>query len=146
MRLTYTHFDFWAHHHAPRSLLTFVQAGKTSRYDARRSLHACINDHAGWKPAHENTIHLFRLHRSTSIKARRDPSLLPYCLELGDSRSWCFSNAPRRSAWARRWARRIARDMGPEHYAEVCRRLAYSEAVAQYRAGRPTEHYAEGKD
>lgn len=135
MRLTYSHFDFWARKHAPAYLTSFLNRGsyKPPKYLA---INVCINDHAGWKPVSENTIHLLRSQRKHA-----PAGLLVYCMELGDHRGWSFNNVPRRAAWARKWARRIARQLGPDHYAEVCRQLAYSEVVAQYRAGKPAAHY-----
>ncbi len=138
MRLTQTHLQYWLSKHTPPGL-RHLQG--QSAYKPP-SIHACINSHADWKPVHENTIHLLRLHRSTAIKVGHGPALLSYLMELGDVKGWCFTHAQRRSAWARSWARRIAKAQGPEAYEEIARRLAYSESVAQYRAGKPATAYA----
>lgn len=136
MRLTRTHLLFWLQHNTPEGLARLVEKPSTPI-----SVHECINSHAAWKPSHENTIHLLRLHRATAIKMfGPEYSILRYLMELG-AIGWSFHNMPRRAAWARRWARRIAKAHSSESYFYVCRELATAEATAQYRAGRPTSAY-----
>lgn len=133
MRLTFSHFDYWAHVHAPACLRSFATAGRTSKYDRTRALHACINDHAGVKVPIDRIVHLLKSHR------KHAPSLLAYLIELGGM-GWSFHNLPRRSAHARKWARRVALQTYGDN-AETCRRLATAEATAQYRAGRSAAAY-----
>lgn len=132
MRLTIDHVHFWTRHRAPAVLQAVIPAQSGPRRPDL--IHACINAHASVHVRADNTVMLLRMHRRST-----PGSLLAYLIELG-AMGWSFHNAPRRSAWCRKWARRIALQTYGDN-AETCRHLAAAEATSQYRAGRSAAAY-----